>query len=264
MIAMAYGNNLVFIVCFALTCMGMTLARAVNNNMDAIQILSVDAAHLFAENDQKIQVTLINQSKNSIKEIEISVKQKKVNLQNPLQMGAKQTVVFDVPWNIQNRGYVKIPTIIVSSKYPSGLFNAWKIFKSSNKTLVYPARKGQTHFPNHVSAQQESLGLIREIRDYKPGDSPKRIHWRSLAKNQQLRTLVHEGDDGRKCELNLKDLNHLNFEDQLSQLSLWLHLAETHSYDWKLILGNKIHDSKVDPHIYYQAMNDLALMADKK
>jgi uncharacterized protein (DUF58 family) len=244
--------------------MGMTLARAINSNMDAVQILSVEAVHLFAEDDQKIQVTLLNQSKNLIKEIEVSVKQKKVTLQNPLEIGAKQTVVFDVPWNIQNRGYVKIPTIVVSSKYPSGLFNAWRIFKSPNKTLVYPTRKGQRHFPNYVSAQQESLGLIREIRDYKPGDSPKRIHWRSLAKNQQLRTLVHEGDDGRKCEFNIKDLKHLKFEDQISQLSLWLHLAETESYDWKLILGAKVYDSKVDPHIYHQAMKTLALMVEKE
>jgi len=244
--------------------MGLTLARAINSNMDAVQIISVEAVHLFAENDQKIQVTLVNQSKNAAKEIEVTVKQKKRTLRTPLQMGAKQTVIFDVPWNIQNRGHVKIPTVVVSSKYPSGLFVAWKIFKSPHKTLVYPSRKGQSHFPNHASAQQESLGLVHEIRDYKPGDSPKRIHWRSLAKNQQLRTLVHEGDDGRKCEFNLKDLNHLIFEDQLSQLSLWMHLAEAASYDWKLILNDKIYDSKLDPHNYYQAMKTLALLVNKK
>jgi uncharacterized protein (DUF58 family) len=168
-------------------------------------------------------------------------------------------LTIDVSYNFKKRGYDSLPRLILQSSYPSDLFRAWKVFKKNENVLVYPARIGQKDFPQNSTQIENSLGLIREIRDYKPGDSPKRIHWRSLAKNKQLRTLVYEGEEGKKCHFDWSEVKHLPTEQALSQMALWVSLAEKQNYNWTLELPKKTILGSLDPRQYVAAMQDLAL-----
>lgn len=256
--AMAYGNNLVFIVCFSLTCMGMILAKNINNTIEQVHIVSAEVKLAFAEPNQNIYVLITNRSNESLEDLYISMKSKN-SLKVKTRLNPQESQVIEYPWNISSRGYQKLPTIVVSSEYPSGLFHSWKILSSDRTTLVFPARKGSLHVPLFQFQSQESVGVIREIRDYRPGDSPKRIHWRSLAKNQQLRTLVHEAESDRKCHLKWEDTSTLDLESRLSQMCLWVDMAEKNGYDWTLKLPHKTIDRQLNPEAYQQALSTLAL-----
>ncbi|MFN9067298.1 MAG: DUF58 domain-containing protein [Bdellovibrionales bacterium] len=262
LMAMAYGNNLVFIVCFTLTVMGMTLARAVNTNIERLEIFELTAHEVFAENQQALQISVENKSSVELKELRAYFKGQEKNLIN-FTLGPKEILTVDVPYDFIKRGYNSLPRLIIESSYPSDLFRAWKVFKKSDKVLVYPARIGQKDFPQNSTQLENSLGIIREIRDYKPGDSPKRIHWRSLAKNKQLRTLVYEGEEGKKCLFDWSEVTHLPTEQALSQMALWVSVAEKQNYNWTLELPKKTISSELDPRQYLVAMQALALWGDE-
>lgn len=256
--AMAYGNNLVFVVCFSLTCMGMVLAKHINQTIENVQIVSADIKIGFAEPHQYISVLITNKSQEPLEDLIISTREKN-SIIVKTRLNPFESQLVEYPWSIPKRGYQKIPTIIVSSEFPSGLFHAWKVLKSDKKILAYPARKGNPRFPIFNSQAQDSVGVIREIRDYRAGDSPKRIHWRSLAKNKQLRTLVHDSESDRSCQFRWEDTSALDIESRLSQLSLWIDTAEKNNFDWKLQLPGQSFERHLKPEAFQQALTALAV-----
>lgn len=262
LMAMAYGNNLVFIVCFFLTVMGMRLAQVINNTVASIDIDSYSAENVFAENDQKVFVTVTNTGKKELKGLEIKFQQD--SAMRLFNIAAGEVLSLETSWSPKKRGYNKLPNIHLSSSYPGELFRAWKVMKTTEEVLVYPERKGRADFPESMQSQNDAIGVLREIRDYKPGDSPKRIHWRSLAKNGQLRTMLHEGNEGKQCHFTWAQASSTNLEEKLSQLALWIHLAESQSFQWSVKLPTRELDSDRHGDAYKQALTELALWKGTK
>ncbi len=256
LMGMAYGNNLVYVVCFYSTVMGLAIAKLTNDHVDAILIESVYAKDIFAESNQKFLVVLKNESRQHLKEIEVRISRQKEIVKTDIKPSESKTI--ELSWSPTQRGEQKFPIVRVQSSYPAGLFGAWKVRKSSELVTVYPSRIGIKEFPNSSFIAQDSVGVLREIRDYKPGDSPKRIHWRSLAKNNQLRTLIHEGNEGQVCHLEWHHVSHLPQEERLQQLSLWISMAETQHIPWTVKLRG-IEYISTEPLAFQRVMKELAV-----
>lgn len=254
---MAYANNLVYVVCFYLTVMGLGLARSINDNVNEARIEAITSQEIFAGAPQKLQVQIRNDSKNKLHHLELRLDKKS----DPtiFEIGPQESKVVEVLWTPPKRGHNKAPSLRLNSQFPSGLFNAWKIKKFTDEIIVYPALTGQKNYPDTAQSPHESIGVLREIRDYKPGDSPRRIHWRSLAKNGQLRTMVHESQDGQSCHFAWEQLGNMKLEDKLSQLALWLHQAQTNSQSWTLTLPDHEYSSLAGTQSYHAALKALAL-----
>jgi len=257
LMAMAYGNNLVYGVCFYLTVMGLGLARSINDNVNNCRIESVLAHEIFAGGPQKIQIQIRNVSNESLRQLELRLARKESPVTVNLQ--PHETKLVELLWTPPHRGYLQAPAVRLNSPYPSALFNAWKVKRFKDSVIAYPALKGQKNYPEAARASSESIGVLREIRDYKPGDSPRRIHWRSLAKNGQLRTMVHENQEGQSCYFNWDQVQGLKLEEKLSQLALWLHLAHKNGQPWTLKLPQHEFDSGHGTQAYHAALKHLAL-----
>ena len=239
---MAYGNNLVYIVCFYLTTMGLALAKMTNDHVDKVFIEKVYINEAYAEADQILYVVIRNTSKQTLKQVELRIAKEKAKVTTDLK--PEETQVIEVLWTPKNRGLQKPPRIRLQSSYPAALFEAWKILKSEEEIVVYPTRRGSKDFPQSGSASAEAVGVLKEIRDYQGGDSPKRIHWRSLAKIGQLRTLIHEGNESPVCYISWNQLNHLDLESKVEQLTLWISMAESRGSPWNLKLPHAEFDSQ--------------------
>lgn len=239
---MAYANNLVYIVCFYLTMMGLALAKITNDHVDKVYIEKVYLHEAFAESDQTLYVVVRNTTPFPLKQVEVLISRQKYIIKTNLKSADSQTI--ELQWSPHKRGLQKLPVIRVQSSYPAGLFQAWKVLKSPGEVIVYPTRRGQRDFPHAGSSPQDAVGLLKEIREYRAGDSPKRIHWRSLAKNNQLRTLVHEGNETPACQLDWQQLQHLALESRLEQLALWISSAQAQGNSWKLVLPDMEFDSQ--------------------
>ena len=243
---MAYGNNLVYVVCFYLTVMGLALAKITNDHVDKVFIEKTYIKEAFAESDQILFVLIRNTSRQTLKQIEIKLAKEKHVVSVDLKPEETQTI--ELLWTPAKRGLQKMPRVRIQSSYPAALFEAWKILKTNEEVIIYPAKRGHKEFPQSGSASQDSVGILKEIREYQPGDSPKRIHWRSLAKSGNLRTLLHEGNENQVCHLDWGHVQHLSLESKLEQLTLWITMAQIQGSPWQLKL----------PHYEYNSQNNNA------
>lgn len=222
--------------------MGLALAKITNDHVDKVRIENIFTKEVFAETQQLLFVSIQNTTKNYLKRIEIKIAKEKQSVFIDLKPEELQTV--EILWTPGKRGHGIIPNIVLQSSYPADLFRAWKVFKKKQEIIVYPARNGSREFPQSGSNSQDSIGILKEIKDYQPGDSPKRIHWRSLAKSGQVRTLVYEGNEAQLCYFDWQQLQHLDTEKKLEQLSLWISMAESIGFPWHLKLTHSEYKSE--------------------
>lgn len=220
----------------------MAIAKMTNDHVGKVSIENAYLKETYAENEQILFVTIRNTSKQNLSQIKVRISKQDYFVKTDLKSDEIKTL--ELRWNPQKRGVQQLPRIRIQSSYPSHIFEAWKIFKSEEDFIIYPARRGNPQYPESSFATQDSVGVLKEIRDYHAGDSPKRIHWRSLAKVGQLRTLVHEGNEGQTCYLDLQQVQHLSTESRLEQLTLWISKAEAQGTTWQLKLNNSVYNSQ--------------------
>ncbi len=255
LMGMAYGNNLVYVVCFYLTTMGLAMAKLTNDHIDHIVIEKSYIKDAFAESDQIVYVLIRNTTQQVLKQVEIKIANQKNAVRLDLRPDEAQTV--EVLWSPTKRGIQPLPRIRIQSSYPAGMFQAWKILRSKEDVIIYAAKRGQKEFPQAGASSQDSIGILKEIREYQPGDSPKRIHWRSLAKSNQLRTLLHEGNENQICHLNWDSVRDLALESRLEQLTLWITQAHGLGSPWELKLPTKEFNSN-NKNAFRLALTELA------
>jgi len=102
------------------------------------------------------------------------------------------------------RGYLYFEKILLTQVDPLGLFQAHKVFKRKDKLLILPRlyntptlntqgkRTYQQGGINNTASTGDSQEFI-SLRDYRPGDPIRSIHWKSFAKTNQL--VVKEYND---------------------------------------------------------------------
>jgi uncharacterized protein (DUF58 family) len=132
-------------------------------------------------------------------------------LQNAL--GAKESTRVEWTFTPLKRGACRIYLEGVESKFPFGFL--YKFFGDSQeeKVLVWPSRIDYRFAPqvqgrrflSGVSRRVSGLGSdLLNIREYRPGDPPKWIHWKASARLNKLmiRQLAQEGEGGFHLEID--------------------------------------------------------------
>ncbi|MDD5702865.1 MAG: DUF58 domain-containing protein [Dehalococcoidales bacterium] len=115
---------------------------------------------------------------------------------------ALRTGLWQHRLSFPRRGYHTIGPLIAEATDPFGLFRLRRRMDAGKKVLIYPAVVELPQFNAEFDADsgilrnrattQEADGVISGIRDYVPGDSLSRIHWRSSAHTAKL--IVKEFD----------------------------------------------------------------------
>ncbi|MEF3272884.1 MAG: DUF58 domain-containing protein [Chloroflexus sp.] len=131
-------------------------------------------------------------------------------------LGSRETTRWTTRTLCTHRGRFQLgPTRLVSCD-PFGLFRFTRLIAGSGEIIVYPATEEITTFrlPG-AELTGGSTSLVRghsvtpnvaTIRDYQPGDSFNRIHWRSTARHGRLMVKEFELDPNADIYLIL-DLN---------------------------------------------------------
>jgi len=130
-----------------------------------------------------------------------------LKLDSPFPFAPKQAVFLSVSGRGQaraqrlrcsRRGVFELREASVSSAYPIGIFTLTRTWKAQPAHItVFPRVYPVTRFPLPPSSARysgelerptPSVGqeLIREVREYRSGDNPRHIHWRSSARHDRL------------------------------------------------------------------------------
>jgi uncharacterized protein (DUF58 family) len=137
------------------------------------------------------------------------------------------SVRLAVPSNA--RGWLEAPRLMLSTRFPLGLFRAWSYWRPGTRALDGAGQAGEDDFAG--------------VRPYQPGDPLRRLAWRQIARldprdGGQLATKHFEGGARTELVLDLAAINpQLDLELRLSRLTRWVLEAESRALPYAFRLG---------------------------
>jgi len=225
--ALGTGNNFAALLVFLLIGTASTGMHLTNQNVQRVQLSLQIPETCFANEPNTVICELKNESKTKSFQLEISGNELSESVFTA--EGGKSTAC-QIEWQPTRRGVTKFPRVTLKSSFPFSMLTAWKVAMDSADRIVFPQRSGSPTFPQGAGLKDEhsELGLFRELRELREFDSPRRIHWPSLGKHQRLLVKsFEEQSQGAQYLFRWEMTAHIrSIEGRLSQLSLWVDLAE--------------------------------------
>lgn len=125
-----------------------------------------------------------------------------------------KTLSLRVTFQLPQRGLYRFGPFHLATRFPFGLFQKALSWGAGQKLVVYPAIGKSTLLalsagitPQWERRKKTRLHLGAEefhgLRDYRPGDNPKWIHWRSSARFAKLMVREFESNDKQQVSLLL-------------------------------------------------------------
>jgi uncharacterized protein (DUF58 family) len=148
-------------------------------------------------------------------------------------VGAAEVASVALPVSAQRRGRISCGRIEVFTRYPIGLFHAWSYVDFGQQLLVYPRPDTSAGSPPAQSKSSNEEGIpvqgdeeFNMLRAYRPGDAPKLIAWKALAREQGLLTKEFSAMASSELWLDWDDARGTDIEARLSVLAHWVLQAE--------------------------------------
>lgn len=146
-----------------------------------------------------------------------------------LTLSSGATVTVNLGVTATHRGLLDAPRLVLRTRYPAGLWQAWSRPDLAMRCLVYPQPQICTlppsalHAPGSTPGQQHAakqagVDDFVGLRDYQTGDAIRRVAWQSLARGQGLKTKQFVREAKPQILLAFKDFPGRDTESVLSCL----------------------------------------------
>ena len=147
--------------------------------------------------------------------------------------GAAENLFLEGAWRVTlsfpagERGRRRVGPLRICSTFPLGLFRAEGEVEGGWLLWVYPRPAAQAPPPKGAREGDGGEREFEGFRSYRPGDSPRQIHWKGLAKGQGLVTKVFSEQGGESgAVFDWEMLPPAAAERRLGWLARWLLDAE--------------------------------------
>jgi uncharacterized protein (DUF58 family) len=235
-----YTNNMGYMFTFLLGSMGLVSIFHTYRNLAGLRFSMGKTMPVFAGERAGFDIRVSSQSRHGHYAIELMVAgEPPVTVD--LEPGQEKSVT--VYRSTKRRGHQPLGRWKVSSTVPLGLFCAWAHLDLYGNCVVYP-RPGPEHpvpqtaayKPNQSGDKGRGVDDFASFRPYRPGDSPRRLFWKAVAREQPLLVKQFGGDRADELWLDWHDLHDLDTEARLSQLCRWVLDAEQNQLRYGLRL----------------------------
>ncbi len=266
-----YGNNLIYMLAFILfsTCLvGMVQTH---NNLRKVSLQLIHIEDGFAEEWTSVDVKLSHKLNVGRQNLTVRLAKNKTFLSQEgtldyLPPMGNARVQLQV--KVAKRGVFQFPRWVVETRFPMGIFRAWKYLPSEEQIYIYPSLKGKKYLPrlSEVSEGQDMLRSrqgqsqemdFKEHRPHREGESHRHIDWKVVARTGDYLTKVFEGESGTVHRFDFSNLGSLTTEERLSQLAIWVQEAYKKSLAFELILPKKRLEAGNSPQHYRQSLREL-------
>lgn len=164
--------------------------------------------------------------------------------------------VVTLPVVAARRGIIRCGRLEVFTRYPVGLFHAWSYVDFDLGVIVYPRPDPFAGVPpaQSRSASEEGIPIAGDeefnmLRAYRPGDAPRQIAWKALAREQGLLTKEFNATASSELWIDWEEARAGDVETRLSILCHWVLQAERFGQSYGLRLpGKSIAPSRGEAH----------------
>ncbi|MGM0676706.1 DUF58 domain-containing protein [Ectothiorhodospira marina] len=245
--AINYSNSMAFMLTFLLAALGANAMWHTHRNLLGLRITRQPATPIFAGQSAQFTYTVDNPSRVSRRGLLLEAPG-----QSPTEfaVNARESTPVTLNLTARRRGVLRPGRLRLHTRYPLGLFRTWSWLNFDESVLVYPqpipverplSGEGEDIEPQttHNRAGEEFTG----VRAYAPGDSPRRLDWKALARTGDMYTKEFHEMQGGQTWLDWEGLPAADVETRLSMLC---HLVlEAHRK--KLRFGLRMPGVEIEP-----------------
>jgi uncharacterized protein (DUF58 family) len=223
-----YGLSLGFILTFLLASVGITTILHTFRNIAGLRIVPARTPAVFAGEVAQFHVSISNRSRTDRYSIGCMGEKADVTW---VDVPRESAVIAAAAIPALRRGLLRPGRLTLFSRFPLGLFQAWSYIDLGLECVVYPrpATPG-VPLPRDASSvcngsdAGQGLEDFSGLRQYQPGDAPRHIAWKAVAREQTLLTKQFAGGSAKgELRLALDQLpRQMPLEEKLSRLTRWV------------------------------------------
>ncbi|WP_455205997.1 DUF58 domain-containing protein [Kaarinaea lacus] len=258
-----YSNSLGFMLTFLLASLNVISILHCYRNLLHLQVSVKNIRPVYCDDKAHIPVLLDNTGQQARYSLQLAFPN---NASVKCDIPADGWTTVELPKHCENRGLHNIGRFTLSTVFPLGMFRAWSHLRFDVNHLVYPKPAKATplpqdsaYRPKHSGDKGRGSDDFAGLRNYHVGDSLRHVHWKTVAKDQDLHTKQFGGDRNDELWLDWRRLESLSVEQRLSLLCRWIIDAETEGLSYGLWLpSNEITPSHGENH-KHRCLKALAL-----
>lgn len=239
--AVNYNLGLGHALVFLLVGLGLVAMLHTFRNLVGLRLRAGRIAPVFAGETARFEVMVENSRTEPRPAISLRILDADRGSGNPpgaISLGAASPTAVELPVRALRRGSLPLGRLVVSTRFPLGLFRAWSYPWPTAQCLVYPApifRPLPTPRGSELSAgdqalQSESQDDFAGFRRHQPGDSPRHVAWKIYARDAAESPLLVKEFAGTGVVQYWFDWNSTSAaedtETRLSTLCGWVLQAE--------------------------------------
>jgi len=226
-----YDLSLGFVLAFLLAAAGCQAMLHTFRNLAKLHITAGRSEAVFAGDTALFTMHLANPTRAARYAVAVTADR---NLADHVDVPAEGSASAVVEIPALRRGWLRPGRLMLVTRFPAGLFRAWSYAEPDVRCLVYPApatpglplppsAAGDGEGGEQGQGQEEFSGL----RPYRPGDAPRHIAWKAVARDDTLVTKQFAGRAPLELWLRWDALPQtMDVESRLSHLTRWVIEAE--------------------------------------
>ncbi|MGB8636148.1 MAG: DUF58 domain-containing protein [Rhodanobacteraceae bacterium] len=257
--ALNYNNNAALLLTCILAATCITSMLQTFRSLDQLELSSISSGTAIAGDDLGLSLTWRagGHSHNAIR----------------LRSGTHETSFsIDVDTSIDTqiavptskRGWLHLPRLRVSSRWPFGWFRAWSWIAPDHRVLVYPRPEASGPAPASLAGDANRHRRTHGdewsgLRAYRSGDPLRRIAWKASARSEDLR--VKTFDRPQAAQAWHLDWGHVRLADRearIARLARWVAEAHESGRVWSLNLPENHIVAGQGPAHFHRSMRALA------
>ncbi len=238
--AINYQLNLGYALTFALAGAGIVSMHMTHGNLRGLTLHLKPTASVFAGQSALLDVVLTNPGR---ARHGLALRFEQAQGGAPRQAGAfawcdvsaggqQATHLTLVP---ARRGWHAVPTFVVETVFPFGLFRAWVVWRPAGRLLAWPRPEegapplpASAAMPGPESNQQRASdgGEFDGVRPWRRGDTMRQVVWKKVARSNELVSRETAGSGRKEMWLDWATIALSGSEPRLARLAAWVLAAD--------------------------------------
>jgi uncharacterized protein (DUF58 family) len=259
-----YSLNLGYALTFWLAGLGLVGMLATWRNLAHLQLAPGKAQPVFAGEIARFPLRISEHKGRARYAIGLRFKNETA-IYGDVAANDESPVVLETP--AKQRGWLKPGRVTVFTRFPLGLFHTWGYADLDLTCLVYPMPAAHNLPLPHAMPWQHPQGLqstsgdddLSGLRNYRLGDSMRRVDWKASSREQGMFTKTFEGQGQLAPWLDWDALPGHDAEHKLSQLTRWVLDAHEAGVAFGLRLPGQTLNPASDENHFLEALKALAL-----